>query len=110
MQLAGEAAYESLLTRGVEIWSFQPSMLHTKIITVDGVLADIGSANLNARSTSLDEEVNVVAFDQELVATLDRHFDDDLERSVRLQSGQWKHRSPLQRAAETVVAPLKRLF
>jgi cardiolipin synthase len=110
VQLAGEAAYESLLTRGVEIWSFQPSMLHTKIITVDGVLADIGSANLNARSTSLDEEVNVVAFDEELVATLDRHFDEDLERSVRLQSGQWKQRSPLQRAAETVVAPFKRLF
>ncbi|MDQ1435287.1 MAG: cardiolipin synthase [Actinomycetota bacterium] len=110
VQLAGEAAYESLLTRGVEIWSFQPSMLHAKIITVDGVLADIGSANLNARSTSLDEEINVVAFDEELVATLDRHFDDDLARSVRLQAGRWRQRTPLQRAAEAVVAPFKRLF
>lgn len=110
VQLAGEAAYESLLTRGVEIWSFQPSMLHAKIITVDGVLADVGSANLNARSTSLDEEINVVAFDEELVSTLDRHFDDDLGRSIRLEAGRWQQRAPLQRAAEAVVAPFKRLF
>jgi cardiolipin synthase A/B len=110
VQLAGEGAYASLLARGVEIWSFQPSMLHAKIITVDGVLADIGSANLNARSTSLDEEINVVAFDEALVSTLDRHFDDDLDRSIRLQAGRWQRRAPLQRAAEAVVAPFKRLF
>ena len=37
--------------RGVRIWQFQPAMLHAKIMTVDGVVANIGSANLNARST-----------------------------------------------------------
>ena len=63
VQLAGEATYAALLERGVEIWTFQPSMLHAKIMTVDGIVANIGSANLNARSTSLDEEINVVAID-----------------------------------------------
>ncbi|HEV7526037.1 MAG TPA: phospholipase D-like domain-containing protein [Acidimicrobiia bacterium] len=110
VQLAGEAAYEKLLDGGVKIWTYQPSMLHAKILTVDGVLAEIGSANLNARSTNLDEEINVVAIDRDLVATLDRHFDEDLEKSVLLEPGRWRHRSPLQRVGEAVVAPIKRLF
>ena len=58
----------SCSTRGVRIWNFQPSMLHAKIMTVDGVIANVGSANLNARSTQLDEEINVVVLDEDLVA------------------------------------------
>ena len=85
VQLAGESSFERLLDCGVKIWKFQPSMLHAKIMTVDGVLANIGSANLNARSTELDEEVNLVAFDAELVRVLDAQFDEDLpaQRSHR---------------------------
>jgi len=110
VQLAGEAGYAALLDAGATIWTYQPSMLHTKIMTVDGLLANIGSANLNARSTSLDEEINVVAIDRTLVRILDGHFDDDLGRSERLQAHHWEHRSVLQRVAETAVAPIKRFF
>ena len=37
---------------GVRIWNFQPSMLHAKVMTVDGRIANIGSANLNSRSAA----------------------------------------------------------
>ncbi len=110
VQLAGEADYATLLDAGAEIWTFQPSMLHTKIMTVDGMLANIGSANLNARSTSLDEEINVVAMDRTLVGTLDGQFDEDLSRSTRVEPRQWESRSVMQRVAETAVAPIKRFF
>ena len=43
------------------------------------------SANLNARSTRLDEEINVVVIDSELTAALDRQFEEDLTRSVRIE-------------------------
>ena len=110
VQLAGEAAYGPLLDAGAKVWAFQPSMLHAKIMTVDGILANVGSANLNARSTALDEEINLVAIDPALVATLDEQFDEDLGRSTRLQPGRWEHRSVLQRVAEAAVAPIKRFF
>jgi cardiolipin synthase A/B len=100
VQLAGESSYERLLESGVRIWNFQPSMLHAKVMTVDGVVANIGSANLNARSTELDEEINLVAFDPALVRTLDEQFDDDLERSESIVPGRWKDRSIAQRAME----------
>jgi cardiolipin synthase A/B len=93
VQLAGESSYERLLDCGVKIWRFQPSMLHAKIMTVDGIVSNVGSANLNARSTELDEEINLVALDPDLVRTLDAQFDEDLERSEPIIAGEWEHRS-----------------
>ena len=109
VQLAGETQYADLLECGVEIWAYQPSMLHAKIITVDGELATVGSANLNRRSTRHDDEVNLVVLDPEFVATLDGHFDDDLGRSERVTEWQWERRSPAQRLLErvtTIVRPV----
>jgi cardiolipin synthase A/B len=110
VQLAGEANYPELLEHGVELWHFQPSMMHAKIMTVDGVVANIGSANLNARSTACDEEINVVALNPELVRVLDGHFDDDLERSVQIKEFRWERRGVTQRLAEQLVTPLRRWF
>jgi cardiolipin synthase len=59
---------------------------------------------------ALDEEVNVVALDEALVKTLDEHFDDDLGRSVEIESGRWKERSPVQRTYERLSTPLRRFF
>ena len=108
VQLAGESSYAQLLEHGVHIWHFLPTMLHAKVMTVDGVVANIGSANFNNRSVALDEEINVVAFDADLVAELDRQFDEDLERSVPIEEGRWDHRSRRQRFLETVMRPLRR--
>jgi cardiolipin synthase len=110
VQLAGEARYDELLEAGVKIWNFQPSMLHTKVMTVDGIVANIGSANLNARSTEHDEEINLVVLDPAVVEVLDRHFDEDLERSERIEAGRWRSRPLTQRAFERLVQPIRRLF
>ena len=42
VQLAGEACYRSLLDAGVQVWSYQPSMLPAKVLTVDGSVAMLG--------------------------------------------------------------------
>ena len=84
-------------------------MMHAKIITVDGQVANVGSANFNSRSLNCDEEINMVIFDPSIVRTLDGHFDDDLERSVRIDPSRWKSRSVLQRVKEKLVAPLRRV-
>ncbi|MDP9074112.1 MAG: phospholipase D-like domain-containing protein [Actinomycetota bacterium] len=109
VQLAGEADYTHLLDQGVELWNFQPSMLHAKIMTVDGLIANVGSANLNTRSLHSDEEINLVAMDRRVVETLDHHFEQDLEQSTRISSHRWRKRSLAQRAAERLTIPLRRL-
>ncbi len=108
VQLASRESFAPLLDAGVRLWTFQPTMLHAKIMTVDGVIANIGSANLNARSTRLDEEINLVAIDRELTGTLDRQFDEDLARSSPVDSP--PGRSPLERLVGAALSPFRRFF
>jgi cardiolipin synthase len=110
VQLASADTFTPLFDAGAEIWTFQPSMLHAKIMTVDGIVANVGSANLNARSTTLDEEVNVVAIDPALTAILDRHFDDDLARSRQIAAADWQERSLCERVVETATRPFRGSF
>ena len=110
VQLAAETSYTRLLESGVSIWNYQPTMLHAKVMTVDGQVANIGSANLNRRSLSFDEEIDIVALDPALVAILDGHFEEDLDRSVRIRPRRWDGRSLTQRTVEQLVVPLRRFF
>ena len=107
-QLASEATYEQLGAGGVRVWNFQPSMMHAKILTVDGIAAVVGSSNFNRRSLDHDEEIVLVGLERELVDTLDAHFDDDLTRSERIDPQRWRARGPTQRVLETATAPLRR--
>lgn len=107
-QLASEATYAELVSRGVRIWNFQPSMLHTKVMIVDGTAALIGSSNVNRRSLDHDEEVSLVVLDQPTVHTLQRHFEEDRERSRAIDLTRWENRSAGQRLLETAVAPIRR--
>lgn len=107
VQLAGEGTYQDLVDAGIDIWHYEPTMLHAKVMTVDGIVSNIGSSNLNARSMNRDEEVNLVVFDPALATVLDRHFDEDLERSVRIEPDRWQQRPIHQRALEAALAPLR---
>ena len=107
VQMAGQSVYEQLPEHGVGIWQFRPSMLHAKILTVDGRVASVGSANFNARSTELDEEINLVVLDPAFVEVLDAQFDEDRERSEEIQPGRWKDRSIARRVIEGLTKPLR---
>jgi cardiolipin synthase len=107
-QLTSEATYAELTERGVEVWNFQPSMLHAKVMTVDGSLSVIGSSNFNRRSMNHDEEIALTIFDPDITAILDAHFENDLDRSRPIDLARWRERSPAQKTLETAVQPIKR--
>jgi cardiolipin synthase len=102
VQLAGESQYDTLLAAGVRLWSYQVSMLHAKVITVDGAVAGVGSANFTGRSLTLDDEVNLVVFDPDVVRTLDDDFEADVAVSAPVDPQQWLDRGLAQRALEVV--------
>ncbi|MDO5370589.1 cardiolipin synthase [Paracoccus sp. (in: a-proteobacteria)] len=66
-----EGLWYALLSAGVEMRLFQPGLIHSKIITVDGRMAMLGSANLDRRSFELNYELNLVVVDEALTAELD---------------------------------------
>lgn len=108
VQLASEDVYRPLLAGGVELWNFQPTMLHAKVLTVDGVLACIGSSNFNQRSMSQDDELCLQVLDRELVGVLERDFEEDLARSEQIDLSRWKRRGHFQRAKELAARALRR--
>jgi len=109
-QLAGQNFYEDLLACGVRILQYQPTMMHAKIITVDGIAALVGSTNFNRRSLDHDEEIMLAVLDEEFTATLDADFDADAAVSEPIGEGRWKRRSLLQRAREAAVVPIRRFL
>jgi cardiolipin synthase len=43
-------------------------------------------------------------------ANLDRHFDEDLERSIEIKAGRWSRRSLHERVYERLASPFRRFF
>ncbi|MFJ6728593.1 phosphatidylserine/phosphatidylglycerophosphate/cardiolipin synthase family protein [Streptomyces sp. NPDC091281] len=109
-QLAGQHHYDDLTACGVRIHQYQPTMMHAKVVTVDGVAALVGSTNFNRRSLDHDEEVMLAVLDEEFTATLDAHFDEDVAASTLIERGRWKRRSVAQRARELAVQPIRRFL
>ncbi|MDQ1641955.1 MAG: cardiolipin synthase [Actinomycetota bacterium] len=107
-QLASEAVYSRLVEAGIRVWNFQPSMMHAKVMTVDGYASVVGSSNFNRRSLDHDEEVVLIATDADLTKTLDAHLDDDFDRSELIDLTRWESRGPAQRVLETATRPIRR--
>lgn len=97
---AGEYRYEELLDGGVEIWHYQPTMLHAKVLTVDRVLALVGTTNFDARLVAINEQVGLLIHDPDVTGVLDQHFEEDLADSRRVDPAEWMRRPWSRRAKE----------
>jgi len=67
---ASRSYYEELLAARVKIYEYLPGLLHTKSLTVDGVVTLIGSANLDRRSFDLNFENNILFCDTALTSEM----------------------------------------
>jgi hypothetical protein len=59
VKYASRHFYDGLLQEGVEIYEYQPTMMHAKVLVVDGIWSMFGSANFDNRSLELNDELNV---------------------------------------------------
>ena len=100
VKFASRASYERLLERGIQLHEYQPSMMHAKVLVVDGVLSIFGSANFDNRSLELNDELNVAVFDPRLAARLTSDFERDIRRSKVLNLEEWRSRPPHIRGRE----------
>ncbi len=107
-RLASERHYATLLDAGVNVWRYQRTMLHTKVLTVDGSIAMVGSSNYNRRSLDHDEEVAVIVYGGEVPGRLVDDFAEDCAAAERVDAGRWRRRSAPQRLGEAAVAPFGR--
>jgi phosphatidylserine/phosphatidylglycerophosphate/cardiolipin synthase-like enzyme len=113
-----KAKLEPLLRAGVEVYEFVPPpspmvvarggrirpYVHAKLVSVDGLVTSIGSANLDATASFWESEANIVVQDAEFAAGVEATLQKLIDGSVRLdpESEYWKR----ERAQRAVVATL----
>jgi cardiolipin synthase len=87
-QLAARSLYRRLLRAGIEIYEYQPQVLHAKLIVIDHTVY-AGSSNLDARSLHINYEIMLRFTNRELVAGARVVFADCLARCRRIEFAAW---------------------
>jgi cardiolipin synthase len=88
-QSAARSLYGSLLKAGIRIWEYQPQVLHTKLTIIDDAVF-VGSANLDARSLSINYELTVHLCDPLLTEAADAIFKADLAHAHAVTFDDWR--------------------
>jgi cardiolipin synthase len=89
---ASRFTYAGLLRKGVHIFEYQPTKLHTKLYLIDDVV-HIGSANYDIRSTFLNLELMLRVDDAAFARHVRDYVDGEIAQSERITSELYKSRS-----------------
>ncbi|QNN64744.1 phosphatidylserine/phosphatidylglycerophosphate/cardiolipin synthase family protein [Sphingomonas rhizophila] len=80
---AARFTYGRLLKRGVEIYEYRPTKLHTKLVVLDDVV-HIGSSNFDIRSLYLNLEMMLRVDDPEFATMMRHYFEGEVQDSLRI--------------------------
>jgi cardiolipin synthase len=100
VKYASRAKYDWLLSQGVEVFEYRPTMMHAKAMVVDGAWSMVGSANFDNRSLEMNDEMNLAVADRGFAARLTHDFDRDLRSSNKLELATWRRRPWLEKGRE----------
>lgn len=89
---AARSYYDDLMAAGVEIYLYQKGFVHAKTLVADGMLAVVGTANMDYRSFELNFEVNAFIYDAPTATRMRDLFYEDLKQAVRIDRERWTHR------------------
>lgn len=92
VQRASRARWGQLLEAGIEIYQYQPTMYHCKVMIVDELWVSVGSTNFDNRSFSLNDEANLNIFDASFASRQIEIFQQDVARSRPITLSEWQQR------------------
>lgn len=88
-RMASHSLYARLLRAGVEIYEYQPQVLHAKLVIVDRAVY-VGSANLDARSLNINHELTIRLTGESAATQACALFDGDLRHCHRIDPETWR--------------------
>jgi len=97
---ASRRGYGPLLKAGAKVFEYQPSMIHAKILLIDGLWSVVGSTNFDQRSFGINNEVNMAVRGAAFTQRLEQDFLHDLDDSCELSYDKWRKRSIIERIPE----------
>jgi cardiolipin synthase len=104
---AAQGLYGALLAAGIQIFEYQPTMMHCKVLVIDGLWSSVGSANFDDRSFRLNDEANLNVFSRELAERQMALIDADIQQSRRMVLRKWRNRKFGRRVNERLALLLR---
>jgi cardiolipin synthase A/B len=104
---AGRRDFGPLLRAGIEIYEYQPALLHAKSMVIDGLFVALGSTNLDNRSFALNHEVNLTVYNRTVGQRMQQIFAADLAHARPVTYREWKRRGLMARLYELIALPIK---
>jgi cardiolipin synthase len=94
MRNASRYYQSELIKGGVKVFEYQPTMMHSKAMVVDGVWSSIGSINLNTRSFEKNAEANIIIYDYGFAGQVEQALKKDMADSQPITPQIIRRRGP----------------
>ena len=104
---ASRARWGDLLQAGVEIFEYQPTMYHCKVMVVDGAWLSVGSTNFDRRSFSLNDEANLNITNRHFAARQITILEQDVAKSKAITYSEWQQRPLVEKLIEHTASLLR---
>lgn len=107
VKIASKADWGALLNAGAEIHVYQPTMLHTKLLVIDGEFVSVGSTNFDMRSIRLNDEASLNIYSSGFATQMTAVFEDDLLDAEPYSLARWKSRPLREKFSEKILLPIR---
>lgn len=104
---ASRKRWPKLLASGVRLYEYEPTMIHSKLMIVDGIFVTVGSANFDPRSIRINDEANLNIVDEDFAAQQTRIFFDDLRQSRPIDPNDFGIKTLVELPLGTLQTPLE---
>ena len=107
VRIVSKRAWGRLLQAGAEIYEYEPTMLHMKMLIFDRFMVSVGSTNFDTRSFELNDEASLNVYQENFAAQMTAVFERDVTAATPCTYDQWHRRPWYQKAAEILLLPIR---
>jgi cardiolipin synthase len=107
VRIATKRAWGPLLEAGVEIYEYDPTMFHCKMLIFDRAMVSVGSTNFDMRSFELNDEASLNVYDADFAQAMTEVFETDSKASTRYDYREWQRRCLPEKIAEVLLIPIR---
>ncbi len=107
VKIASKADWGALLEAGAEIHVYQPTMMHIKLLIIDGAFVSVGSTNFDIRSIRLNDEASLNVYSSDFAALMTEAFETDLLAAKAYSHANWMNRPMHEKFSEKILLPIK---
>ena len=110
VQHAGHYQYERLLRYGVRIFEYPHTLLHQKVMVIDGTWTAVGSSNFDDRSFDTNDEITLGILDADVAARMDAIFERYASRAQEITRERWHARGTWHRLKDAVAYSINEIL